>query len=296
MSASNEVEESPLQALANSFFMIIASEIGDKTFLIAAILAMRHPRVVVFCGAFGSLVVMSILSAEMGHILPTLIPKKWTQAAAAGLFFVFGGKMLMEGRAMKPGNDKIREEMKEAEEEIEGDDAVHEGHGHSRDAIPLEDLEAGTAAERSPPQPSTPTRSLMEGARNFCSFFLGPVFVQAFVLTFLGEWGDRSQIATIALGAAHNVYLVTLGTVVGHSCCTALAVIGGRYVSTKISVKHGASNPIFSLFFWLDEGVIVTLGGAALFLIFGCIYIYEAFGRERGSEIDMALNGEKSVI
>ena len=27
------------------------------------------------------------------------------------------------------------------------------------------------------------------------------VFVQAFTLTFLAEWGDRSQIATIILGA-----------------------------------------------------------------------------------------------
>jgi putative Ca2+/H+ antiporter (TMEM165/GDT1 family) len=204
---SNEVEESPVQALMNSFFMIIASEIGDKTFLIAAILAMRHPRIVVFCGAFGSLVVMSILSAEMGHILPTLIPKKWTQAAAACLFLVFGVKMMMEGRAMKPGSDKIREEMKEAEEEIEGDDAVHEANGG--EAIPLEDLEAGNARARSPAAPSTQTRSLVEGARNFCSFFLGPVFVQAFVLTFLGEWGDRSQIATIALGAAHVCVVLT---------------------------------------------------------------------------------------
>ncbi|KAF8184974.1 hypothetical protein K438DRAFT_1907778 [Mycena galopus ATCC 62051] len=259
--------------------MIIVSEIGDKTFLIAAILAMRHPRIVVFCGAFGSLVVMSILSAEMGHILPTLIPKKWTQAAAAGLFLVFGAKMLMEGRAMQPGNDKIREEMKEAEEEIEGDDAVHEANGHSgAEVIPLEDLEAGTAADRGPRPSATKPRTVMDGARNFCSFFLGPVFVQAFVLTFLGEWGDRSQIATIALGAAHNVYYVTAGTVIGHSCCTALAVVGGRYVSTKISVKH------------------VTLGGAALFLIFGVIYTYEAFGRERGTEIEMAITGEGGII
>ncbi|KAF7359404.1 hypothetical protein MSAN_01283000 [Mycena sanguinolenta] len=248
MSTSNETEESPVQALMNSFFMILVSEIGDKTFLIAAILAMRHPRIVVFAGAFGSLVVMSLLSAEMGHILPTLIPKKWTQAAAAGLFLVFGARMLIEGRAMQPGNSKIQEEMKEAQEEIEGDDAVHEANGHA-EAIPLEALEAGTAADRIPRSPAT-TRTLMEGARNFCSFFLGPVFVQAFVLTFLGEWGDRSQIATIALGAAHNVYLVTAGTVIGHSFCTALAVMGGRYVSTKISVKH------------------VTLGGAALFLLF----------------------------
>jgi len=262
--------EGTLDGLLNSFFMIIFSEIGDKTFLIAAILAMRHPRVVVFAGAFGSLVVMSILSAAMGHILPTLIPKQWTQVAASMLFLVFGTKMMMEGRAMKGGNAKIQEEMREAEEEIEGDDAEHDGTGavaENGESIPLEEMEEGGREHTDPPLRS-PGKALpqvhkwMEGARNFCSFFLGPVFVQAFVLTFLGEWGDRSQIATIALGAAHNVYLVTAGTVIGHSMCTALAVIGGRYVSTKISVKH------------------VTLGGAVLFLLFGIIYLYEAFATD----------------
>ena len=38
-----------------------------------------------------------------------------------------------------------------------------------------------------------------------------------------------------------NVYLVTLGMIIGHLCCTALAVIGGRYISMKISAKHGGS-------------------------------------------------------
>jgi len=89
------------------------------------------------------------------------------------------------------------------------------------------------------------------------------------MLTFLGEWGDRSQIATIALGAAHNVYLIAIGTIVGHSCCTALAVIGGRYVSTKISVKQ------------------VTFGGAILFLLFGLIYLYEAVAMS--SDVGMAI-------
>lgn len=102
---------------------------------------------------------------------------------------------------MKAGNEKIREEMKEAEEEIEEDDAGHDGTGNG--AIPLEELEEG--ARRSEPRSPgpRPSSSLLEGTRNFCSLFFGPVFVQAFILTFLGEWGDRSQIATIALGAAH---------------------------------------------------------------------------------------------
>ena len=82
MSSSSEGESST-SALWQAFAMIIASEMGDKTFLIAAILAMRHPRLVVFAGAFSSLVVTSILSAAMGHVLPTLIAKRWTQLAAA---------------------------------------------------------------------------------------------------------------------------------------------------------------------------------------------------------------------
>ncbi|KAF8167297.1 hypothetical protein B0H34DRAFT_646841 [Crassisporium funariophilum] len=282
----SEAIEDNAQALLQSFAMIIFSEIGDKTFLIAAILAMRHPRLLVFAGAFGSLVVMSILSAAMGHILPTLIPRSWTQFAAAVLFLVFGVKMLMEAREMKGGNEKIQEEMREAEEEIEGDDAVHDGTGVPSATvdghmIPLEEMEEGgrdTLKDDVPPQspaprPSTKT-SWSEGARNFCSLFFGPVFVQAFILTFLGEWGDRSQIATIALGAAHNVYLVTLGTVVGHACCTALAVIGGRYVSTKISVKH------------------VTFGGSMLFLLFGVFYLYEAFSMSPDVEMSLPISPE----
>jgi len=60
----------------------------------------------------------------------------------------------------------------------------------------------------------------------------------------------------------------------GHSLCTALAVVGGRYdVSTKISVKQGTFyRPGFCLI-----TLTVTYGGSILFLLFGIIYLYEAF-------------------
>ena len=61
------------------------------------------------------------------------------------------------------------------------------------------------------------------------------ILTQAFTLTFLAEWGDRSQIATIALASAKDPYGVTLGGVIGHGFCTGLAVIGGRLLATRIS-------------------------------------------------------------
>lgn len=57
------------------------------------------------------------------------------------------------------------------------------------------------------------------------------VFTQAFTLTFLAEWGDRSQIATIALAASKNVFGVFFGGLIGHAFCTGLAVIGGRLLA-----------------------------------------------------------------
>ena len=42
-------------ATVNALFMILVTEIGDKTFFIAAVLAMRHGRLVVYAGAMGKL-------------------------------------------------------------------------------------------------------------------------------------------------------------------------------------------------------------------------------------------------
>lgn len=65
------------------------------------------------------------------------------------------------------------------------------------------------------------------------------ILMQAFTMTFLAEWGDRSQLTTIILSARENVYGVITGGVLGHAICTGLAVIGGRMIAQKISVRTG---------------------------------------------------------
>lgn len=83
------------------------------------------------------------------------------------------------------------------------------------------------------------------------------VVMKAFTMTFLAEWGDRSQIATISLAAEHDVIGVTLGGCVGHCICTGAAVLGGRQLAQVI-----------------DERTVNLVGGV-MFLFFGALTWYE---------------------
>ncbi|KIY94162.1 hypothetical protein MNEG_13798 [Monoraphidium neglectum] len=85
-----------VEAFVKSLGVIGASEIGDKTFFIAAIMAMRHPRLTVFGGAIGALAVMTVLAVALGWAAPALIPKVYTHYAATALFFFFGFKTLWD--------------------------------------------------------------------------------------------------------------------------------------------------------------------------------------------------------
>jgi len=53
-----------VHAFVASLSVIIVSELGDKTFFIAAIMAMRHPRITVFTGAISALALMTVLSGN----------------------------------------------------------------------------------------------------------------------------------------------------------------------------------------------------------------------------------------
>lgn len=68
---------------------------------------------------------------------------------------------------------------------------------------------------------------------------MSTIYLKSFTLTFLAEWGDRSQITTIILGAREDVYSVILGGILGHAICTGIAVVGGRLLAQKISVRSG---------------------------------------------------------
>ncbi|XP_036410081.1 transmembrane protein 165 [Megalops cyprinoides] len=204
-----------IHAFVASISVIIVSELGDKTFFIAAIMAMRYNRLTVLAGAMLALALMTCLSVLFGYAT-TIIPRIYTYYVSTALFAIFGVRMLREGLKMSP--DEGQEELEEVQAEIKKKDEELQRSKLMNGAV---DVEAGSGA--------VPQRKWQS--------FISPVFIQALTLTFLAEWGDRSQLTTIVLAAREDPFGVAVGGTLGHCLCTGLAVIGGRMIAQKISVR-----------------------------------------------------------
>ena len=171
--------------------------------------------------------------------------------------------MLREGQAMSP-TEGVAAEMQEVEMELEEKEqelrqqgrrstaspyALEMGLGHnsrkSRSKTRLPSPPRSPSSSRgSSPVPGSALKNAAAGFGNLVSLLLSPAWVQTFVMTFLGEWGDRSQIATIAMAAGQDYWWVTAGAICGHAVCTGVAVIGGRAIAGKVSLRVGKFNPI----------------------------------------------------
>uniref|UniRef100_A0A6M2E198 GDT1 family protein n=1 Tax=Xenopsylla cheopis TaxID=163159 RepID=A0A6M2E198_XENCH len=214
-----------IHAFVAALSVIVVSELGDKTFFIAAIMAMRHPRITVFAGAIAALALMTAVSAVFG-MAATVVPRAYTYYISTALFALFGIKMLREGWKMP--SSTAQEEL----EEVQADLRKREDEYEKESSSSLVDPESGSIKKKS------------------VIGLISRTLLQAFTMTFLAEWGDRSQLTTIILGAREDVTGVIIGGILGHSLCTGLAVLGGRMIAQRISVRT------------------VTIIGGVVFLLF----------------------------
>lgn len=232
----------PYHSFMMAVSMIGLSEIGDKTFLIAVLMAMRHSRLFVFSSAASSLAIMTILSGIVGHAAVSFISERYTAFLAALLFLVFGYKLTMEGLEMAKDSG-VEDELAEVEEEI----AAKDMYGK------MDDMESGGVSS------NVHASSSFDKIYDLAALIFSPAWVQIFVMNFLAELGDRSQISIIALASDSNYWFTIAGAVVGHLICCAVAVTGGKFLASKISMRT------------------VTLAGAACFFLFALVYLYSAF-------------------
>lgn len=217
-----------VDAFFSSFGLILVSEIGDETFIIAALMAMQHPRMTVFAGAFGALVIMTVLSTGLGIVLPSLISRQTVRKFAFVLYTAFGLRLLWIAYKTDT-KEGVEEEIKDVEAQLSERKNLRKLKQRSGDS-PLKDDEDVNEKLKKRFGVKLALKSMLENV-------LDPVFLEALILTFLAEWGDRSQLATIALATHYNAVGVTIGGILGHCICTAGAVTGGKMLAMKISPR-----------------------------------------------------------
>lgn len=184
---------------AQAYSLIFLSELGDKTFFVAGLLAIKYSRLISFTGSVGALGVMSVIAVLIGQVFHT-VPASVTNGlplddiAAAALFAYFGLKTIKDSYDLPSDGGDANDELEDAQQVV--DEVGEKAAG-------------GTLA----------------------------LILQTFSLVFVAEIGDKSFISTIGLGAAQNPVSVALGAIAGHATATGIAVVSGGFVSRFLSEK-----------------------------------------------------------
>jgi len=192
--------ESFQSGFSQAFSLIFLSEIGDKTFFIAALLAAQTSKFVSFAGSLLALSVMTLISVVLGqlfHAVPSGITNglPLDDYAAIAAFAFFGFKTLKDSYELDAAdNSGIEGELDDAKDAVASSQTVKETTRWAQ-------------------------------------------IVSTFFLVFAAEFGDRSFLATIALSAAQEPVSVAAGAIAGHAIATIIAVLTGSQIAKYISEK-----------------------------------------------------------
>lgn len=165
-----------MEALLTSIAVVAFAEIGDKTMLLAIVLAarLRAPGQIL-AGIFCATIANHALAAFVGSEVAGLVDASWFRIAVALGFIAMAAWTLIP--------DKLDED---------------EGGFRQR----------------------------------------GSVFLTTLVAFFLVEMGDKTQVATVALGAQfHSVLAVATGTTIGMMLANGPAVFLGEELVKRVSLK-----------------------------------------------------------
>lgn len=183
-----------MEATTNSFLLVFISEMGDKTQLLALMLAARfHKPFPILAGILFATLLNHALASYVGSFITQYISLEVLKWLLAATFIVFGLWMLIPDK----------------EEELK-------------------------------------TRQSW-----------GP-FLTTLVAFFIAEMGDKTQLATLALGAKYSApLLVTFGTTVGMLAADGLAVFFGHKFTAKVpmTLVNRIASATFILF-----GIAIAVG------------------------------------
>lgn len=191
--ASLVYTSSLMEAVLNSLLLVFASEMGDKTQLLALVLTTRYKKPwTILLGIFIATIFNHALASWLGVWLASHFTATFLRWSLALTFFAFAIWIL----------------------------------------IPDKDEEFKSQGR------------------------FGPL-VTTIVVFFLAEMGDKTQLATVALGAKYpSFWLVTIGSTIGMMLSNAMAIFLGDKLLAKIPMKYIR---FFACFLFIIFGFSVLL-------------------------------------
>jgi len=176
-----------MEAIFNSTVLIFISEMGDKTQLLALVLAARYKKPIpILWGIFLATLLNHALASYVGSVITPYISQSVLRWVLASTFILFGFWML----------------------------------------IPDKD----------------------EGLKTSDRF---GAFMTTLIAFFIAEMADKTQLATVALGAKYpSVLAVTIGSTLGMMLANAPVVIFGRWFTDRFPMKwvHRVASLLFITF------------------------------------------------
>eukprot|EP01054_Gregarina_sp_Poly1_P004299 Gregarina_sp_Poly_1__4298@NODE_2336_length_2262_cov_101_148519_g1492_i0_p1_GENE_NODE_2336_length_2262_cov_101_148519_g1492_i0NODE_2336_length_2262_cov_101_148519_g1492_i0_p1_ORF_typecomplete_len391_score40_24UPF0016/PF01169_19/1_5e14UPF0016/PF01169_19/2_3e20DUF3772/PF12607_8/8_2e03DUF3772/PF12607_8/0_013DUF2783/PF10932_8/26DUF2783/PF10932_8/6_1NicO/PF03824_16/3_3e02NicO/PF03824_16/0_15_NODE_2336_length_2262_cov_101_148519_g1492_i01861358 len=241
-----------------AFSLTLVTEVGDRTFFVAALLAAQYCKWRVWLGAVAALWTQTIACALLGSFFHSWQFKSaWLSWPVddylAGIVLAVFGIIHMRESLLEHGKSARDCEALE----ISPSSTLLERHGSVSRLSTASDKRRSSAVSNKQVEQARQTLQTNTLAKNQSSIIL-----HSFWLVLVAELGDRSMFSTTALAAAQNPVGVAIGASFGHALVTCAAVTCAALLGQ-----------------FLNEWIINIFGGL-LFVAFGVLSLTEGLVRQ----------------
>lgn len=242
----NKEKNTFIDGFVSGFSIVFFAEVGDRTFILIMIYSITNNYFKTFLISNLVLLSWNLISILIGLNMQYFINRSFVEWFGIALFAIFGIVMISDSFKME--TKFIEEEFIEEEENLRKNAELKYLSNENDDEKNVQYLK----------NDNNLSENLLEKKRKNKSSknLFDSIWAFGFALL-MAEFGDKSQIAAIIIGATLNLFGVILGTSLAHLICSVIAIVFGRIFSQYITNRQ------------------ITMIGGIIFILFSLLFLIE---------------------
>jgi len=239
LSVASMMTDGWVTACFQSFCLVGSAELFDKTWFVALLMALRHPKGLVFTSCFSALAAHVGIAAVFGYGISKTMPIRVLHFSAAALYTVFAVLYFIDWHKADPNSDIISAGKEEAGESIPSEFG-ESSYGSTEEGKLCSHKPSSSASSSSSPSLASFSSSSADRKKETNKELakVSRIFTQCFMAMFIAEWGDRTQIAMVGQHASQPLIPVCVGSLMAFFLLTFSAVLAGWFLmGTRVSEK-----------------------------------------------------------